>query len=84
MSPFVLATSRFGGLPSEVELEHLTTSEGLLHDPEACIVVLGCLLHPIDIREWKDLDDHDVALLQGHHLISSCLRHRGARMNLTT
>ncbi|XP_016647454.1 PREDICTED: uncharacterized protein LOC107880442 [Prunus mume] len=47
-------------------------NEGLLHDPEACDVVLGglILLHPQDIKELTDLDDHDITLQQAHNLIS--------------
>ncbi|CAB4293952.1 unnamed protein product [Prunus armeniaca] len=50
--------------------KRLMTNEGLLHDPEAFDGVLGGLLHPQDIKEWIDLDDHDFALQQTHHLIS--------------
>ncbi|PQQ07069.1 uncharacterized protein Pyn_17004 [Prunus yedoensis var. nudiflora] len=45
------------------------TNEGLLHDPEACNVIL-CGLHLQDIKELTYLDDHDIALQQAHHLIS--------------
>ncbi|KAH0992241.1 hypothetical protein GBA52_003724 [Prunus armeniaca] len=50
--------------------KRLMTNEGLLHDLEAFDGVLGGLLHPQDIKEWIDLDDHDFALQQTHHLIS--------------
>lgn len=38
------------------------TNEELLHDPEASDIVLGGLLHPLDIIKLIDLDDRDIAL----------------------
>ncbi|CAB4299750.1 unnamed protein product [Prunus armeniaca] len=63
----------------KLDRKRLMTNEGLLHDPEACDTVLGGLFHPQDIKELTDLDDRDIALQQGHNLISSH-KHLGQRL----
>ncbi|CAL2231425.1 unnamed protein product [Prunus armeniaca] len=70
--PVILADGEIWRRFQKSDGKRLMKNEGLLHDPEACDVVLGglLLLHPQDIKELTDLDDHDIALQQAHNLIS--------------